>query len=127
MAANMGLNIHGGAYNFGYATGDAGGHSRVESGHGGAVSGSYSYVDPNGDKRTVHYSAGPQGYIATGDTGVDRKTAAAAAALAAIAPKAPLAAPVHAPVAPVAHWGYAPAHYGVPNVVIGHGGYSAKW
>ena len=82
MAANVGMNIAGGAYNFGYATGDAGGHSRVESGHGGTVSGSYSYVDANGDQRTVQYTAGPQGYMPSGDIGVDRRTAAAAAALA---------------------------------------------
>ncbi|MCF6818976.1 chitin-binding domain-containing protein, partial [Corynebacterium parakroppenstedtii] len=127
MAANVGMNIHGGGYNFGYATGDAGGHSRVESGSAGAVSGSYSYVDPNGDLRTVQYTAGPQGFQASGDTGVDRKTAAAAAALAAMAPKAPPAAPVAAPVAPAyAPW-YGPAAYGVPNVVISPAGYAAKW
>lgn len=135
MAANVGMNIHGGAYNFGYATGDAGGHSRVESGNGGTVSGSYSYVDPNGDLRTVQYTAGPQGFQAAGDTGVDRKTAAAAAALAAMAPKAPIAGPqMHAP-APVQSWSapaqswYAPApqYAPVPNVIMSGGGYSAKW
>ncbi|KFM69565.1 Adult-specific rigid cuticular protein 12.6, partial [Stegodyphus mimosarum] len=87
MAANMGMSVHGGAYNFGYATGDAGGHSRVESGAGGNVAGSYSYVDANGDMRTVQYTAGPEGFKAYGDTGVDKRTAAAAAAMAALAPK----------------------------------------
>ncbi|GIY71012.1 adult-specific rigid cuticular protein 11.9 [Caerostris extrusa] len=89
MAADMGMNIAGGAYNFGYHTGDAGGHSRVESGSAGNVAGSYSYIDANGDRRTVQYSAGPGGYQASGDVGVDRRTAAAAAALAAMAPKLP--------------------------------------
>ncbi|XP_035214130.1 adult-specific rigid cuticular protein 11.9-like [Stegodyphus dumicola] len=127
MAANMGMNIHGGAYNFGYATGDAGGHSRVESGTAGNVAGSYSYVDPNGDLRTVQYTAGPGGYQASGDISVDRKTAAAAAALAAMAPKAP---PAAVPIAPVAPW-YGPAHYGGANVIMtggpGMAQYMAKW
>ncbi|PRD23187.1 UNVERIFIED_CONTAM: Adult-specific rigid cuticular protein 11.9 [Trichonephila clavipes] len=128
MAANMGMNIAGGAYNFGYATGDAGGHSRVESGSGNSVSGSYSYVDPNGDLRTVQYTAGPGGFQASGDTGVDRRTAAAAAALAAIAPKAPVAASIAAPAAP---W-YNPIPYGGASVVVsnpasGVAHYMAKW
>ncbi|GFR18486.1 adult-specific rigid cuticular protein 11.9 [Trichonephila clavata] len=128
MAANMGMNIAGGAYNFGYATGDVGGHSRVESGSGNSVSGSYSYVDPNGDLRTVQYTAGPGGFQASGDTGVDRRTAAAAAALAAIAPKAPVAAPIAAPATP---W-YNPIPYGGASVVVsnpaaGVAHYMAKW
>ncbi|GFS67419.1 adult-specific rigid cuticular protein 12.6 [Nephila pilipes] len=127
MAADMGMNIAGPAYNFGYNTGDAGGHSRVESGHGGAVAGSYSYIDANGDRRTVQYTAGPDGFKAAGDVGVDRRTAAAAAAMAALAPKAPPAvAPAVAPVVPGA-WGY----YGHPavyaNIFPGHAGYAAHW
>ncbi|GIY02097.1 adult-specific rigid cuticular protein 11.9 [Caerostris darwini] len=122
MAADMGMNIAGGAYNFGYHTGDAGGHSRVESGSAGNVAGSYSYIDANGDRRTVQYSAGPGGYQASGDVGVDRRTAAAAAALAAMAPKAPIPA---APVA-AAPW-YNPVSYAPANVLVGPGGYMAKW
>ncbi|XP_055942777.1 adult-specific rigid cuticular protein 11.9-like [Argiope bruennichi] len=122
MAADMGMNIAGGAYNFGYNTGDAGGHSRVESGSGSSVAGSYSYVDANGDRRTVQYTAGPGGYQASGDVGVDRRTAAAAAALAAMAPKAPVPAPVAAPAAP---W-YNPVPV-APAIVAGPGGYMAKW
>ncbi|KFM73066.1 Adult-specific rigid cuticular protein 12.6, partial [Stegodyphus mimosarum] len=97
MAADVSMNMAGGAYNFGYHTGDAGGHSRVESGGPGTAVGSYSYIDANGDPRTVHYTAGPDGFKASGDTGVDKRTALAAAAMAALAPKAPVAA---APVAP---------------------------
>ncbi|GFQ70654.1 adult-specific rigid cuticular protein 12.6 [Trichonephila clavata] len=118
MSAEVGMNQAGDAYNFHYAAGDAGGHRRDESGHGGTVSGSYSYIDPNGHLRTVSYTAGPDGFKATGDTGVDKKTAADAAAIAALAPKAP---EVPAP-APVHHWNYAPyyhagawLHHGVPN------------
>ncbi|GIY55248.1 adult-specific rigid cuticular protein 11.9 [Caerostris darwini] len=122
MAADMGMNIAGGAYNFGYQTGDAGGHSRVESGSAGNVAGSYSYIDANGDRRTVQYSAGPGGYQASGDIGVDRRTAAAAAALAAMAPKAPIPG-VPAPAAP---W-YSPVPIAPANVLVGPGGYMAKW
>ncbi|CAG2167759.1 unnamed protein product [Oppiella nova] len=86
-----------GPYSFGYQTVD--GQSRQESGHGGAVQGSYSYVDANGDLRQVRYVADANGFRAEGDISVDKKTAAAAAHLAAIAPKAPI--PV-APVAPIA-------------------------
>ncbi|GBN89078.1 Adult-specific rigid cuticular protein 12.6 [Araneus ventricosus] len=121
MAADMGMNIAGAAYNFGYNTGDAGGHSRMESGSGGNVAGSYSYTDANGDRRTVQYSAGPGGYQASGDVGVDRRTAAAAAALAAMAPKAP----IPAAVAPAAPW-YNPVPV-APAFVSGPGGYMAKW
>lgn len=128
MSAQIGMNQHGGAYNFHYATGDAGGHQRQESGHGGTVSGSYSYVDPNGNPRTVSYTAGPQGYVASGDTGVDRKTAADAAAIAALAPKPVPAAPV---AAPVHHWNAAPYyHHGaawVHNPVPGYAHWGAHW
>ncbi|XP_015930424.1 adult-specific rigid cuticular protein 11.9-like [Parasteatoda tepidariorum] len=128
MAADMGMNIAGGAYNFGYNTGDAGGHSRSESGSAGNVAGSYSYIDANGDRRVVSYSAGPQGYQASGDIGVDRKTAAAAAALAAMAPKAPIAP---APAAP-GHYGApwaapAPMWAPAPQAIMGPSGYQAKW
>ncbi|CAL1261066.1 unnamed protein product [Larinioides sclopetarius] len=129
MAADMGMNIAGPAYNFGYNTGDAGGHSRVESGTAGAAAGSYSYIDANGDRRTVHYTAGPDGFKASGDVGVDRRTAAAAAAMAALAPKAPSAAAPVAPVAPVVPgaWGY----WGAPHVYSaihpGLAGYAAHW
>lgn len=122
MAADMAMNVAGHGYNFGYNTGT--GQSRVESGSAGNVAGSYSYIDANGDPRTVHYTAGPQGFQASGDTGVDRKTAAAAAAMAALAPKAPPAAvPVAAPVAPVHPWGY----YGHPHVYAHGLGYVAHW
>ncbi|GIY75907.1 adult-specific rigid cuticular protein 11.9 [Caerostris darwini] len=119
MSAEIGVNHAGDAYNFHYAAGDAGGHRRVESGHGSSVSGSYSYIDPNGHLRSVSYTAGPDGFKPSGDIGVDKKTADDAAAIAALAPKAPEAAPV----APVHHWNYAPyyhhpgawVHHGVPN------------
>ncbi|GIY71014.1 adult-specific rigid cuticular protein 12.6 [Caerostris extrusa] len=126
MAADMGMNIAGGAYNFGYNTGDAGGHSRVESGTAGNVAGSYSYIDANGDRRVVQYSAGPDGFKASGDVGVDRRTAAAAAAMAALAPKAPVPA-VPGVVAAPWYGGY----YGHPHVYAsvfpGHAGYAARW
>ncbi|XP_054710082.1 adult-specific rigid cuticular protein 12.6-like [Uloborus diversus] len=128
MAANMGMSLHGNAYNFGYATGDAGGHSRAESGSGGAVAGSYSYIDANGDQRTVHYTAGPDGFKASGDTGVDRKTAAAAAAMAALAPKAPPAAAPIAPVAaPVYHNAFLPYGAYNPYAYAHSNGYVAHW
>lgn len=132
MAADMGMNVHGSAYNFGYNTGDAGGHSRAESGSGGSVAGSYSYIDANGDRRTVHYTAGPGGYKASGDISVDRRTAAAAAAMDALAPKAPIPA---APVAPAVqgawygHGGYG-GHYAHPAAIPAAfypGGYAARW
>lgn len=126
MAADVAYNVHGGAYNFGYNTGT--GQSRHESGHGGNVAGSYSYIDANGDPRTVHYTAGPQGFIASGDTGVDRKTAAAAAAIAALAPKAPPAVAPAVPVAPVHHPSYYGHHYyGYPHVAVHGHGYAAHW
>ncbi|MCF6780148.1 chitin-binding domain-containing protein, partial [Corynebacterium sp. MC-21] len=127
MAADVSMNVAGSAYNFGYNTGD--GQSRIESGSAGNVAGSYSYIDANGDPRTVHYTAGPQGFQASGDTGVDRRTAAAAAAMAALAPKAPAELVPAAPVAPVvAPWGY----YGHPGAVVMHAypgvaGYTARW
>jgi len=137
MAADMGMNIHGGAYNFGYHTGDAGGHSRSESGHGGNVAGSYSYVDANGDHRVVQYTAGPDGFKPSGDIGVDKKTASIAAAMNAMAPKAPVAAPAHPGWygAPAAHWGAPAAYWGAPaahwapapQAIMGPAGYHAKW
>jgi len=39
--------------------------SQTESRDGDAVTGSYSYVDPNGALITVNYEAGPMGYTAT--------------------------------------------------------------
>ena len=42
--------------------------SQTEQRDGDAVTGSYSYVDPNGDLVTVNYQAGPMGYTATTDT-----------------------------------------------------------
>ena len=120
MAADVSMNVHGGAYNFGYNTGD--GQSRVESGTPGHVAGSYSYIDANGDPRTVHYTAGPQGFVASGDTGVDRRTAAIAASMAALAPKAPAAIPA-APVAPVLPYAY----LGHPHVSVHGAGYVAHW
>ncbi|KAG8177855.1 hypothetical protein JTE90_027121 [Oedothorax gibbosus] len=118
MSAEIGMNQAGDSYNFHYAAGDEGGHRRAESGHGGSVSGSYSYVDPNGNLRSVHYTAGPDGFKPTGDIGVDKKTADDAAAIAALAPKAPEAAPAPAPVAPVHHWNYAPYY---------HHGHAGAW
>lgn len=110
------MNLAGGNYNFAYNTGDVGGHARSEAGSAdGSVSGAYSYVDPNGNLRQVSYRAGPGiGFQATGDTGVDKHTAAAAAAIAAQAPKAP------APVAPVAPWS-------APFYGHGHYGWSGRW
>ncbi|XP_023226952.1 adult-specific rigid cuticular protein 11.9-like [Centruroides sculpturatus] len=112
LSANVAVNLGGGGYNFNYNTGDAGGHARSEAGSAdGSVSGSYSYMDPNGHLRQVNYRAGPGiGFQATGDTGVDKNTLAAAAAIAAQAPKAP---------APVSPWG-APfyGHYG---------GWNGRW
>ncbi|KFM62182.1 Adult-specific rigid cuticular protein 12.6, partial [Stegodyphus mimosarum] len=120
MSAEIGVNHAGDSYNFHYAAGDAGGHQRSESGHGGSVSGSYSYIDPNGHLRSVSYTAGPDGFKPSGDIGVDKKTADDAAALALLAPKAPVAP---AAVAPIHHWNYAPyyhhgaawAHHALPN------------
>ena len=42
--------------------------AQKEERDGNAVTGMYSYVDPNGDLVTVNYQAGPQGYSATTDT-----------------------------------------------------------
>merc|ERR1712222_133259 len=39
----------------------------AEQRDGDSVTGSYSYVDPNGDLITVNYEAGPMGYTATTD------------------------------------------------------------
>ncbi|GFX13251.1 adult-specific rigid cuticular protein 12.6 [Trichonephila clavipes] len=80
-----------GQYNFLYNTGDAGAHKREETSNGdGTVSGSYSYVDPNGDLRKVEYKAGGSiGFQPSGDISVDKKTAEKAAEIAALAPKAP--------------------------------------
>ncbi|GFT79426.1 adult-specific rigid cuticular protein 12.6 [Nephila pilipes] len=80
-----------GQYNFLYSTGDAGAHKREETSNAdGTVSGSYSYVDANGDLRKVEYKAGGSiGYQPSGDISVDKKTAEKAAEIAALAPKAP--------------------------------------
>lgn len=44
------------------------GQSRVEQGNAdGTVSGSYSYIDANGVLQTVQYTAGPDGFRATGN------------------------------------------------------------
>ncbi|GIX95527.1 adult-specific rigid cuticular protein 11.9 [Caerostris darwini] len=111
MSAEMGMNQAGDSYNFHYAAGDAGAHQRAESGHGSTVSGSYSYIDPNGNLRSVSYTAGPDGFKPTGDIGVDKKTAADAAAIAALAPKAPEVPVAHGlPYVPVHHW--APFYHG---------------
>ncbi|XP_054708840.1 adult-specific rigid cuticular protein 11.9-like [Uloborus diversus] len=120
MCAEIGMNQAGDSYNFHYAAGDAGGHRRAESGHGKTVTGSYSYVDPNGHLRTVSYTAGPDGFKPSGDIGVDKKTAADAAAIAALAPKAPIpaappAAPVHHYYAPYYHGAGAWMHHDLPN------------
>lgn len=122
MAASIGLNLSNGAYNYNYATGDAGAHTRTESGSGGSVYGSYSYIDPNGDVRSVHYTAGADGFRPSGDISVDRKTAAAAAALAALAPKAP---PAPVPVAPALQW-HTPYIF-ISNPASGVAQYSARW
>lgn len=93
MAASVGVNLYNGGYNYNFATQDAGAHTRSETGSNGIVSGSYSYIDPNGDLRSVQYNAGPNGFQPTGDIGVDRRTAA-------LAPKAPQAPAPYVPVAP---------------------------
>jgi len=117
-------NCAGAPYSFGYATAD--GQTRQESGHGGAVQGSYSYVDANGDFRKVSYVADAFGYRPIGDTGIDRGTAVKQAAINAYAPAGTLtngvyaAAPVAVAAAPVAvaaplaygHHGYGAASYG---------------
>lgn len=130
MAAEIGVNHAGEAYNFHYSAGDAGGHQRTESGHGDKVSGSYSYIDPNGNVRTVSYTAGPDGFKPSGDISVDKKTAEDAAAIAALAPKAP--ASVDPAVYPqYLHWNpyyyhHAPAswvHHGLPN----YAHWAAQW
>lgn len=129
MAADLSVTRSGLAYNFGYNTGT--GQSRTESGSAGNVAGSYSYIDANGDLRVVQYTAGPDGFKAIGDTGVDRRTAAAAAAMAALAPKAP---PAPAPVAPTAPIAPIPTYvsWGIPGAVFmsinpAISGYSAHW
>lgn len=129
MAANVSVTQSGRAYNFGYNTGT--GQSRVESGVAGNVAGSYSYIDANGDLRTVQYTAGPDGFKASGDTGVDRKTAAAAAAIAALAPKAPPAPVPAAPAVPIAPIPVI-ASWGIPGAVLmsinpGISSYVARW
>ncbi|XP_023210457.1 adult-specific rigid cuticular protein 11.9-like [Centruroides sculpturatus] len=108
-------------YNFGYKTGDAGLHTRSESGTAGAVSGQYSYVDPNGHLRQVTYTADASGFHPSGDIGPDKKTLADAAAIAALAPKAPeplkhhyLGYPFHHPYGAYYHHPNAYFH-GVPN------------
>jgi len=116
----------GAPYSFGYATAD--GQTRQESGHGGAVQGSYSYIDANGDLRKVAYVADAFGYRPVGDTGIDRGTATKQAHINAYAPAGTLtnavyAAPAH--VAPVAVAAPVAAHYGAD---FGHGygnGYGA--
>ena len=62
-------------YNFQYSTNDEGGHQREESGHGKVVKGRYSYVDPNGNVRSVRYVADEYGYHPEGDITVDQETA----------------------------------------------------
>ncbi|XP_054716932.1 endocuticle structural glycoprotein SgAbd-9-like [Uloborus diversus] len=80
-----------GKYSFKYNTEDAGSHQREESSNGdGIVSGSFSYLDANGDLRKTTYTAGKDGFQPSGDIGVDKKTAEKAAELAALAPKAPV-------------------------------------
>lgn len=54
---------------------------KEESDADGTRRGSYSYVDPSGQRRTVHYTAGKDGFRATGD-------------------HLPVAPPAPAPVAP---------------------------
>ncbi|KFM58831.1 Adult-specific rigid cuticular protein 12.6, partial [Stegodyphus mimosarum] len=93
-----------GKYNFKYNTEDAGAHKREESGTGdGSVTGSFSYIDANGDLRKTDYKAGPGiGFQPSGDITVDKKTAEKAAELAALAPKAPVteSAEVKIPASP---------------------------
>jgi len=115
----------GAPYSFGYATAD--GQTRQESGHGGAVQGSYSYIDANGDHRHVSYVADAFGYRPVGDTGIDRGTATKQAAINAYAPEGTLTNAVYA--APAVHAAplavAAPAHYGAG---YGHGyGYGAGY
>lgn len=128
MSAEIGVNHAGSAYNFHYSAGDAGGHQRTESGNGESVSGSYSYVDPNGNLRTVSYTAGKDGFKPTGDIGVDKKTADDAAAIAALAPKAPVAID---PVLHYAHWKPAPYYHHpsawVHNAYPGYAHWGAHW
>jgi len=91
-------------YNFQYSIPDEGRHSRVESGNGKTVKGSYSYVDANGHSRTVNYEANEHGFHPSGDISVDFETARAAEALAQQAPRLPAEyATVNNFAAPVPH------------------------
>jgi hypothetical protein len=120
----------GAPYSFGYATAD--GQTRQESGVGGAVQGSYSYIDANGDLRKVAYVADAFGYRPIGDTGIDRGTAIKQAAINAYAPAGTLtngvyAAPI-AVAAPVAVAAAAPVGYGYglgygAGIAHGYAGY----
>ncbi|KAF8783502.1 Adult-specific rigid cuticular protein 12.6 like protein [Argiope bruennichi] len=119
------LNIEdSGKYTFLYSVEDAGAHKRQESSNGdGTVSGSYSYVDPNGDLRKVEYKAGGSiGFQATGDISVDKKTAEKAQEIAALAPKAPVVetAEVKIPASPFTLPLYALPGIHAPAHVLAH-------
>lgn len=55
-----------GQFGAAYKQGD-GVEFKEESDAEGNRRGSYSYVDPDGQRRTVHYTAGKDGFKATGD------------------------------------------------------------
>lgn len=66
------------AYQFAYNTGSGSSadasHFREESRDArGLVVGKYGYVDPYGKLRVVSYTAGPQGFVASGDIGPDQE------------------------------------------------------
>lgn len=94
-------------YNFQYNTNDEGRHQRQESAQGKSVRGSYSYVDPNGNLRTVSYTANENGYYPTGDISVDHETARQAEAQAQLAPKQPAEYNSQQFAAPVPHTQFA--------------------
>ncbi|KAG8187967.1 hypothetical protein JTE90_025735 [Oedothorax gibbosus] len=117
------LNIEdGGKYNFLYSVDDAGAHKRQESRNDdGTVSGSYSYVDANGDLRKVEYKAGGDiGFQPTGDISVDKKTAEKAEELAALAPKAPEVPEVKTAEVKIPASPFTAVHYALPAPLLHH-------
>lgn len=95
-----------GGYNYGYVSADGQGKNELR-GADGSVVGTYQYVDPQGKPVTVQYSAGPQGFSASGlhlpqpVPLPEANLRATAEHLAAKAAVKPTPAPAPAPVAPV--------------------------
>jgi len=78
---------------------------KEETAANGDRKGQYSYIDPNGKKITVQYTAGKNGFQVSGDH----------------LPKAPL--PVQAP-APVPQYNSAPAYNAIPQAPRSQGSYN---